>query len=52
MQFGLINAEKRNGVYVEDEHALGHPLESAALNANIAMRKTVINWLHKKMCWD
>lgn len=47
-RFGLLNAAKRNGYHVDEEYALGHPLESAALNANIAMSKTVLNWLQSK----
>ncbi|HED13179.1 MAG TPA: class I SAM-dependent methyltransferase [Gammaproteobacteria bacterium] len=47
-RFGLINAAKRNGYKISEQHALGHPLESAALNANIAMSKTVLNWLNSK----
>ena len=35
----------RHGYGIEAELAIGHPLESAALNANIAFSKTVLNWL-------
>jgi len=45
-RFGLINAAKQSGYHINEMHAHGHPLESAALNANIAMSKTVLNWLH------
>ena len=41
---GLYQAAVRHGYNVAAELAIGHPLESAALNANIAMSKTVVNW--------
>ena len=41
---GLRQAAVRHGYNVEVELAIGHPLESAALNANIAISKTVLNW--------
>jgi SAM-dependent methyltransferase len=47
-RFGLLNAAKRHGFNVKQEIVLGHPLESAALNANIALSKTIINWLQSK----
>lgn len=42
---GLRRAAARHGFSVSDELAIGHPLESAALNGNIALSKTVINWI-------
>lgn len=42
---GLRRAAARHGFQVSDELAIGHPLETAALNGNIALSKTVINWL-------
>ncbi len=42
---GLRRAAARHGFSVSDEFAIGHPLETAALNGNIALSKTVINWL-------
>jgi SAM-dependent methyltransferase len=47
-QFGLREAARRNGYRITDEKATGHPLESAALNANIALSKTVLNWLDSR----
>lgn len=44
-RFGLREAARRRGFRIIDEDATGHPLESAALNANIALSKTVLNWL-------
>lgn len=44
-RFGLREAARRHGYCIADEDAIGHPLESAALNANIAISKTVINWI-------
>jgi len=43
---GLRLAAARHGYEVTAELALGHPLETAALNANIALSKSVINWIH------
>lgn len=42
---GLRRAAATHGFSVRDEFAIGHPLETAALNGNIALSKTVINWL-------
>lgn len=44
---GLERAAERNGFEVEEAMAIGHPLETAALNANIALSKTVINWIRQ-----
>jgi SAM-dependent methyltransferase len=44
-RYGLRQAAQRCGFIIESESAIGHPLETAALNANIAMSKSVINWL-------
>jgi SAM-dependent methyltransferase len=44
-RFGLLAAAARHGFAVERETVLGHPLESAALNANIALSRSVFNWL-------
>ena len=30
---------------ISEEFGIGHPLETAALNANIAMSKTAIDWI-------
>ena len=42
---GLRRAADRHGFSITDELAIGHPLEAAALNGNIALSKTTINWL-------
>jgi len=47
-KFGLMNAATRSGYHIDDICVLGHPLESAALNTNIAMSRTVLNWLQSK----
>ena len=47
-RFGLLNAARKHGYNVVRETILGHPLESAALNTNIALSKTTLNWLGSK----
>jgi len=47
-RYGLRQAAERCGFTIESESAIGHPLETAALNTNIAMSKSVINWLQGK----
>ncbi|MGR9091234.1 MAG: methyltransferase domain-containing protein, partial [Gammaproteobacteria bacterium] len=47
-QFGLTRLAGKYGFRVERESALGHPVETAALNANIALSKTVLNWISRK----
>jgi SAM-dependent methyltransferase len=42
---GLRRAAAKHGFTVTDEIAIGHPLETAALNSNIAMSRTAINWI-------
>ncbi len=42
---GLQRAAHRAGFSVSSELAIGHPLESAALGANIAASKTCLNWI-------
>lgn len=44
-RFGLQRAAARAGFSVSSELAIGHPLETAALNSNIAMSKTILNWI-------
>lgn len=44
-RFGLRQAARTHGYRIADEDATGHPLETAALNANIALSKTVLNWV-------
>ena len=44
---GLETAAARHGFEIEEAIAIGHPLETAALNANIALSKTVVNWLEQ-----
>ncbi len=43
--FGLRGAAHRSGFVVSSERAVGHPVETAALGANIALSKTVLNWI-------
>jgi SAM-dependent methyltransferase len=45
---GLRNAATRNGYRVALESESGHPLETAALNMNIALSKSIINWFQGK----
>ncbi len=47
-RFGLLQAAGKHGFHVAQEKAVGHPLETAALNANIALSKTVVNWIQQK----
>jgi SAM-dependent methyltransferase len=42
---GLQRAAEQAGFRISEDLAIGHPLETAALNANIAMSKSVINWV-------
>ncbi|MBJ18195.1 MAG: hypothetical protein CL933_02110 [Deltaproteobacteria bacterium] len=42
---GLHQAAKLLGFRIVSQQPLGHPAETAALNANIAMSKTVLNWM-------
>lgn len=46
--FGLRRAAANHGFAITEEIAIGHPLETAALNTNIAMSKTAINWIRGK----
>jgi len=43
---GLRRAAARNSFEITVELANGHPLETAALSANIALTKSIINWFH------
>ena len=45
---GLTEAAARHGFSVQSEEAVGHPIETAALLANIASSKTVLNWMRRK----
>ena len=47
-RFGLRQAAANAGFDIEVESAIGHPLETAALNANIAMSRATINWIKNK----
>ena len=47
-RFGLLQAAEKHGFRIAQEKFIGHPLETAALNTNIALSKTVINWLKQK----
>lgn len=41
---GLRRAADKHGFAIAEEVAIGHPLETAALNGNIALSRTVLNW--------
>lgn len=45
---GLSEAAQKHGFTVRSSRALGHPLETAALLANIALAKSVMNWARHK----
>jgi SAM-dependent methyltransferase len=47
-RFGLERAADRHGFRITSEKAIGHPLETAALNLNIAMSQTALNWVRGK----
>lgn len=47
-RFGLQRAASEAGFEVARETAIGHPLETAALAANIASSKTVLNWIQRR----
>lgn len=47
-RFGLLAVAERHGFRVSREDPIGHPLETAALNANIALSQAVINWMNQK----
>lgn len=47
-KFGLERAARTAGLSIEQEMTIGHPLETAALGANIAMSKTVLNWVRNR----
>ncbi len=47
-RYGLVQAAGRSGFEVVLEGAIGHPLETAALNLNIAIAKSTLNWIEKK----
>lgn len=47
-RFGLQKAAADHGFRIAKERAVGAPLETAALNANIAMTKVVLNWAAAK----
>ena len=44
-KFGLSRAAERAGFDVSQQTAIGHPMETAALGMNIALSKTVLNWI-------
>ncbi len=44
-RFGLHRAARQAGFAVSSDRAIGHPAETAALATNIAMSKTVLNWI-------
>lgn len=46
--YGLRELAKKSRFVVNEETPLGNPLESAALLANIAITKTIFNWINRK----
>lgn len=44
-RFGLRRAARIAGFEISNETVIGHPIETAALGTNIAMSKTVLNWV-------
>jgi SAM-dependent methyltransferase len=44
-RFGLARAARLAGFSISSDMTIGHPVETAALGANIAMSKTVLNWV-------
>lgn len=42
---GLNHAAAKYGFSIDVQQAIGHPVETAALNTNIALSKTVLNWI-------
>lgn len=47
-RFGLRRAAEKHGFRISSERAIGHPLETAALNGNIALSQTVLNWARQR----
>ena len=47
-KFGLNKIASQHGFVIEKESFYGNPLESAAIISNIAMTKTVLNWISQK----
>ena len=45
---GLQVAAEQNGFSIASSAAIGHPLETAALTANIAVSKTILNWMSSR----
>lgn len=45
---GLQRAATKHGFRIDAQQAIGHPVETAALNANIALSKTTLNWISGK----
>ncbi len=47
-RFGLHRAAQEAGFEIVRESAIGHPLETSALVANIASSKSVLNWVQRR----
>lgn len=45
---GLRELLQRHGMSVDQETSLGHPLESAALNANLAFSHSALSWIERR----
>lgn len=46
--YGLRELAHKSQFVVTEEMPFGHPLESAAILANLAITKTVLNWIKQK----
>ncbi|SEH07141.1 class I SAM-dependent methyltransferase [Candidatus Venteria ishoeyi] len=47
-QYGLQHLAQRHGLQLKAQSAWGHPLETAGLLYNIALSKTLLNWIKRK----
>ena len=45
---GLKHAAAKHGFKIDALQAVGHPVETAALNMNVALSKTILNWISGK----
>lgn len=47
-EYGLAQLSQKHCFSIKDQQVYGHPLETAALLSNIALSKTLLNWLQAK----
>jgi SAM-dependent methyltransferase len=47
-KYGFKELADKHGFVVKECHSLGHPVETSALMANLAISKTFINWLEDR----